>query len=346
MTDSKLTYRDAGVDIDAASQSVQKIKKLARATFGENVLSEIGSFGGMYAFPKGYKNPVIVSSADGVGTKLKIAFRMSKHDTVGIDIVNHCANDILVQGARPLFFMDYLACGKLEQAVVHQVLAGIVKACQNIGIALLGGETAQLSDFYQPGEYDLAGFIVGVVDKKKIIDGQTIAPGDLLIGLPSNGLHTNGYTLARKVLFDIAGLDINTILPGLGEKLGDVLLRPHPCYLNLLKPLLDEGLIKGLAHITGGGIPGNLIRILPENCQAIIDTSTWSVPPIFEIIAQLGKIEEPEMYRVFNMGIGMIMVTSPTNQKRVLSTLSKSVKPSGIIGRIVAGNRSVQLLPH
>src|SRR5690242_6927405 len=273
-----ISYSEAGVDIDAATRATDRIKELARRTFNERTLSEIGSFGGMFdgAFPH-MAQPVLVASADGVGTKLKIAFATGVHNTVGRDLVNHCVNDILVQGARPLFFLDYVATGKLSPEVVASVVEGVANGCRENGCVLLGGETAEMPGFYAEGEYDIAGFIVGVVDRSRIIDGRSIVPGDVLIGLPSAGLHTNGYSLARRVFFEIAGWKVNTYVGELGKSAGDALLAPHRSYLNLLKPVIERKWAKGLAHITGGGITENLPRILPDGCGAEIDTRSWQV---------------------------------------------------------------------
>src|SRR5437016_8146790 len=280
-----ITYKDAGVDIDASNAAKKRIRHLARETFTPGVLSDIGSFGGMFACNfAGMKEPVLVSSTDGVGTKLKVAVMMNRHNTVGADLVNHCVNDILVQGARPLFFMDYIATGRLDPDVVVSVVEGVARGCKEAGCALIGGETAEMPGFYADGEYDIVGFIVGAVDKSRVIDGRTIVPGDVLVGLPSAGLHTNGYSLARRVLFDIAGWKADTFVPELEATVGDALLAPHRSYLPFVRPLFDGGSIKGLAHVTGGGITENLPRILPEGCAAEIDRRAWDVPPIFRLL--------------------------------------------------------------
>src|SRR2546425_3353767 len=291
------TYASAGVDIDAANRATEKIKELARATFNERTLSEIGSFGGMFdgAFP-GMHEPVLVASADGVGTKLKIAFATGIHNTIGCDLVNHCVNDILVQGARPLFFLDYIATGKLAPETITSIVEGIANGCCENGCALLGGETAEMPGFYADGEYDVAGFIVGVVDREKVIDGHTIAPGDVVFGLPSVGLHTNGYSLARKLFFEVAGYKAETHLAELEETIGAALLKPHVSYLRVLEGLLDTGVIKGLAHITGGGLLENIPRILPTGTSAEIKPVSWPARPIFETIGFIGNIEGAEMY--------------------------------------------------
>src|SRR6266542_335405 len=304
-----MEYKTAGVDIDAGNETVRRIRSLARSTFTPGVLSEIGSFGGLFRLDRDrYKDPVLVASADGVGTKLKVAFMANRHDTVGADLVNHCVNDILVQGAEPLFFLDYLATGRLSPSVAEQVVSGVARACKENGCALIGGETAEMPGFYADGEYDIAGFIVGAVDKSKVIDGRTIAPGDVLIGLPSAGLHTNGYSLARRVLFGVAGWSAETFVPELQSSVGDALLAPHRSYLSLVRPLLAEGSIKGLAHITGAGPTENLPRALPDGCGAHVDRRTWTVPAIFNLLQKRGRIAVDEMFRAFNMGIGLVIV--------------------------------------
>src|SRR4026207_792943 len=333
-----ISYSDAGVDIDAATRATDRIKELARRTFNERTLSEIGSFGGMFAgaFP-GLAQPVLVASADGVGTKLKIAFATGVHNTVGRDLVNHCVNDILVQGARPLFFLDYAATGKLSPEVVASVVEGVTNGCSENGCVLLGGETAEMPGFYQDGEYDIAGFIVGVVDRAKIIDGKTIAPGDVLLALPSAGLHTNGYSLARKLFFDVAGYKPDTHLPELSMTAGDALLFPHVSYLKPLDGLLDKGVIKGLAHITGGGLTDNIPRILPEGTAVKIEKGSWPVLPIFELFRRLGNVSDGEMYRTFNMGVGMLIVCATSDVEMIEGHLGECYR----IGNVINGNREV-----
>jgi phosphoribosylformylglycinamidine cyclo-ligase len=337
-----ISYSDAGVDIDAATRATDKIKELARRTFNERTLSEIGSFGGMFdgAFPN-LAQPVLVASADGVGTKLKIAFATGVHNTVGRDLVNHCVNDILVQGARPLFFLDYIATGKLSPDVVAGIVEGITNGCRENGCVLLGGETAEMPGFYQDGEYDIAGFIVGVVDRQKVIDGKTIAPGDVLLALPSAGLHTNGYSLARKLFFEVAQYKPNTHVPELGMTAGEALLLPHLSYLKPLDGLLGKGLIKGLAHITGGGLTDNIPRILPEGTAVEIEKDSWSIPPLFELLRRLGNVSENEMYRTFNMGIGMVIVCSNTDADSIEMHLRTHGETCYRIGNVVTGNREV-----
>ena len=339
---NSISYSDAGVDIDAATRATDRIKELARRTFNDRTLSEIGSFGGMFdgAFP-GLKQPVLVASADGVGTKLKIAFATGVHNTVGRDLVNHCVNDILVQGARPLFFLDYVATGKLSPEVVASVVEGVTNGCRENGCVLLGGETAEMPGFYQDGEYDIAGFIVGVVDREKIIDGKTIAAGDICLALPSAGLHTNGYSLARKLFFEVAGYGANMRVDELGMTAGEALLLPHLSYLKPLDGLLDQGVIKGLAHITGGGLTDNIPRILPEGIAVKIDKASWTTPPLFELLRRLGNVSESEMYRTFNMGIGMVIVCSSSNAPVIERHLRDRGETCYAIGEAVTGNREV-----
>jgi len=335
------TYASAGVDIDAANRATEKIKELARTTFNARTLSEIGSFGGMFdgAFPQ-MRQPVLVASADGVGTKLKIAFATGIHDTVGRDLVNHCVNDILVQGARPLFFLDYVATGKLAPETITGIIEGITNGCRENGCVLLGGETAEMPGFYAAGEYDVAGFIVGVVDREKIIDGREIASGDVVLGLPAVGLHTNGYSLARKLFFETAGFEPSSYLEPLGETVGSALLRSHVSYLRDLDPLLDAGVIKGLAHITGGGLLENIPRILPEGMHVEIQRGSWPVLPIFKLMQQIGNIEEAEMFRTFNMGIGMVLVCAAAQALQIKRAAGQIYE----IGRVVKGDRSVELV--
>ena len=338
------TYADAGVDIDAANRATERIRELARRTFNSRTLSDIGSFGGMFdgAFP-GMQQPVLVASADGVGTKLKVAFETGVHNTVGRDLVNHCVNDILVQGARPLFFLDYFATGKLEPEVTASVVDGIATGCRENGCVLLGGETAEMPDFYPEGEYDIAGFIVGVVDREHIIDGGTIEPGDVILGLPSAGLHTNGYSLARKLFFEVAAFNVDSYVDEAEGTAGAVLLRPHVSYLRTLEGLLDSGKIKGLAHITGGGLLENIPRILPERTNAEIQRGSWPALPVFELLQRLGSIEEHEMYRTFNMGVGMIVVCAQSDATSIKSHIEATGESCYEIGRIATGNQRVTL---
>ena len=341
------TYASAGVDITSGDRAKQRIKMLARKTFNKQVLSEIGGFGGLFALDLAkYPEPVLVSSADGVGTKLKVAFELGIHHTVGADLVNHCVNDIAVQGATPLFFLDYIATGRLENDVVETVVRGISEACRANGCALIGGETAQMPGFYADGEYDLAGTIVGCVNKPNIITGEGIEPGDCLVGLPSNGLHTNGYSLARKLFFEVAKYGPDQYVNELKDKTGGALMRTHRSYLAVIKKLTaggpEAGLVRGMAHITGGGITENLPRILPRGLDAVIDLAGWQVPPLFTHLQQLGSVTQDEMFRTFNMGIGMIAVIPAEEVKKAKAILNRANERYHIIGRIVTrGSRKV-----
>ena len=317
----KIDYRQAGVDIDAGNEAVRRIKSLARATYTPGVVSGVGSFGGLFALDPSIEAPVLVASADGVGTKLKVAFMAGVHDTIGEDLVNHCVNDILVQGAKPLFFLDYLATGRLAPDVAEQIVKGMARACSANGCALLGGETAEMPGFYAPGEYDVAGFIVGVVPRARIIDGSRVSAGDVLIALPSTGLHTNGYSLARRIAFDVLKLRVDSRVDELGATVGEALLRPHRSYLPEIGPLLDTGWIKGMAHITGGGITENLPRTLPEGRSFSIDRQSWTIPPLFTWLQRAGQMDDAEMFRAFNMGVGLAIVTAPGHAADVLSRL-------------------------
>ena len=338
MTARKKAYTRAGVDVDLGNRLKGQIQSLVRQTHGPQVLSKIGGFGGLFrATFSGMREPVLVASTDSVGTKVKIAFALNKHDTVGADLVNHCVNDIAVLGARPLFFLDYIGCGKLEARVFRQLLCGLSRACRSTGCALLGGETAQLPGIYREGEYDLAGCIIGVVDRGNIIDGRKIRAGDVILGLESNGLHTNGYSLAREILFRKMSLKVTSRLPGSAKTVGQELLRVHKNYQPLLGKL-PSGRIKGLAHITGGGLVDNLPRILPANCDAVIETKSWRAPRIFQILQQNGNIELHEMYQVFNMGIGMTAVVSERDARRAMLTLKAKR-----IGQIERGSGRVRL---
>ncbi len=333
-----MDYKQSGVDIDAGNDVVRRIRSLARGTFTPGVLSEIGSFGGLFHLgAAGVDDPVLVASADGVGTKLRLAFMTGVHSTIGIDLVNHCVNDILVQGAQPLFFLDYLATGRLDPAVAEQIVAGLADACRANGCALLGGETAEMPGFYADGEYDVAGFIVGVAPRASIIDGRSIVPGDVLIGLPSSGLHTNGYSLARRIAFDIAGLRPEAIVPALGRPIGEALLTPHRSYLSIVRPLLSAGLIKGMAHITGGGITDNLPRVLPAGTQAAIDRSSWAPPAIFRWLQRTGRVPSDDMYRTFNMGIGLIIVTAAEHDRRLRDQLAAAGEPHAVRLGVIRG---------
>ncbi len=329
MAQKKGAYARAGVDIDVANRVKELIKQQASRTFHPEVLKDVGFFGSFFEL-KGYREPILISSVDGVGTKLKVASLLNKHDTVGIDLVNHCANDILTCGAKPLFFLDYIAMGKLVPEQVKSIVAGIAEACRGVGCALVGGETAEMPGIYVPGEYDLVGFIVGVVEKGSIIDGKTITAGDIVLSLPSSGLHTNGYSLVRKVFnIDDQPVSLQAFYPELGKTLGEELLEPHRCYYSLLKPVLP--LVKGLAHITGGGLKDNVTRILPKGLAARIKKGSWHIPPIFSLVQRQGRIDEDEMYRVFNMGVGMAIVCSPQDTAKLTKTLTET----RVIGDIV-----------
>lgn len=334
-------YAAAGVDIDSKMAGIRAIKQMARSTFGKSVLSEIGSFGGLFASPG--KGVALVASTDGVGTKLKVAAMAGRHDTVGQDIVNHCVNDILVQGAKPLFFLDYIGISKFDQGIFRDVVAGLCKACRENDCALLGGETAELPGLYPPGEYDLVGTIVGAVERKKLIQGRTVRPGDSIIGLPSSGLHTNGYSLARRVIFEKAGLRIKDRLPGTGRTVADVLLAPHRSYLRPVSRLMERIPVHGMAHITGGGFPDNIPRVLPKDVDAVIDRSSWKVPPVFEFIQREGAVDRDEMYRVFNMGIGYIIMVRQKDTAGALRILKAAGGRPALIGRIAKGSRAVVL---
>jgi phosphoribosylformylglycinamidine cyclo-ligase len=341
----KLTYKNSGVDIAAGDRATERIKTLAKSTFTPGVLKGIGSFGGFFSLKTNeYKSPVLVSSVDSVGTKLKVAFMTRKHDTVGEDIVNHCVNDVLVHGAKSLFFLDYIGTGKLSPDVVEQIVKGLSRGCKRVGCALIGGETAELPEFYKKGEYDLAGCVVGVVEKAKIIDGSRIRPGDRIIGLKSNGLHTNGYSLARKVLFGRARLRVNEHVKELRTTVGKELLKVHRCYAPSIFSVLKKFRIKGMAHITGGGIRGNLKRILPESCDARIDADSWRIPPIFSLLQRLGDIDDKEMFKAFNMGIGMILVVSRKDTDGILKQLSSLKETPYLIGEITPGTGKARLL--
>jgi phosphoribosylformylglycinamidine cyclo-ligase len=340
-----MTYAQAGVDVKAGEETVERIKQLARSTFGPNVLSEIGSFGGFYKLPVGeMAQPVLVSSADGVGTKLKLAFMTGKHDTVGEDLVNHCVNDILVHGARGLFFLDYIATGKLDPATVADIVTGLARGCRQAGMALIGGETAEMPDFYQAGEYDIAGFIVGMVDQKKVINGSTIRVGDVCIGLASNGLHTNGYSLARKAAFDIAKHQPDDRVPELKMTIAEALMKVHRCYAPIIFPLLEKFEIHGMAHITGGGLPGNLNRILPEGCDAAIQKSSWPVPPIFAYLGRVGNLDQTDIYSAFNMGIGYVLVVPTSEADSIMKSLAGVGESAYRIGTIIPGEKKVRLI--
>jgi phosphoribosylformylglycinamidine cyclo-ligase len=337
------SYKASGVDIDAGNETVRRIRTLARGTFTPGVLSEIGSFGGLFSLaPGGWTDPVLVASADGVGTKLKVAFLAGRHDTVGQDLVNHCVNDILVQGATPLFFLDYLATGRLSPDVAEQIVRGLATACRDNGCALLGGETAEMPGFYADGEYDVAGFIVGAVERARLVDGKTLVPGDVLLGLPSVGLHTNGYSLARHIAFERLGLTVDSDVAELGETVGQALLRPHPSYLKPIRPLLDAGVVKGMAHITGGGLTDNVPRILPEGTAVDIRRGAWPILPIFQWLVRAGEVALDDQYRAFNMGVGLVVAVAAVDVARTRALLYDAGQEVHEIGRIVAGTPGVR----
>jgi phosphoribosylformylglycinamidine cyclo-ligase len=339
--DDALRYGSAGVDIDASNTAKARIKKLVESTFTPGVLGGFGGFGGMFRMPTGLDNPVLVSSADGVGTKIKVAIEANRHDTIGRDLVNHCVNDILVQGALPLFFLDYVAFGKLEPAVVEAVVAGVAAGCRENGCALIGGETAEMPGLYTPPDYDLAGFIVGYVEENRILGPHRVRPGDVLVGLPSSGLHTNGYSLARKIVKDRLKLGPDDAFPGGGGAVADVLLAEHRSYLPALKPVLDR--VHAMAHITGGGLLENLDRALPKTLDAVIDTSSWKVPDVFRVLQDAGKVDPVEMYRTFNMGVGMVVICAPSDVKEVLSAASQVGVAGWNLGSLKPGSGAVIL---
>jgi phosphoribosylformylglycinamidine cyclo-ligase len=338
-----LTYADAGVDLRAKDAAYVRIKELVRSTYRPEVLGGLGSFGGLFALGE-YADPVLVSSVDGVGTKLKIAFGAGRHDTVGYDIVAHCANDVVVQGAAPLFFLDYIGIGDLDPDVVTEIVKGLASGCREVGCALIGGETAELPEFYAKGEYDLAGTVVGVVEREALITGERIGPGDVLLGLPSSGLHTNGYTLARKVLFEVAGLSLDSDLPGCEVSVADALLEPHRSYVHACLGLAQTGTPHGFAHITGGGLPSNVPRILPAGCRARIERDAWDVPDLFRVLQELGRIEDEEMYRVFNMGIGMVAAVARDDVTIAIEKLTENGDAPFVIGEIEHGAPGVDLV--
>lgn len=330
-----MRYADAGVHFAAADHAKQRIRRLAAGTFTRNVLGGMGGFGALFALDrKRWRAPVLVSSADGVGTKLKIALAMGDHSTVGADLVNHCVNDILTQGAEPLFFLDYLAMGRLDPGAVEQIIEGMSRACRKAGCALVGGETAEMPGFYAPGEYDLAGFIVGAVERSQILSSAAVRAGDALLALPSTGLHTNGYSLARKLVFEAAGLKPESYVAEVGNQIGAELLKPHRCYWPLLKNIVARGWLSAMAHITGGGIPGNLPRVLPRGTQAVVELGTWPVPRIFRYLAALGKMDRDELLRVFNLGVGMILVVRSKNLHKVEAELKRRREKCYRIGQI------------
>ena len=338
-----MDYKASGVDIDAGNEVVRRIRGLARATHTRGVVSELGSFGGLFHLgARGYRDPILVSSADGVGTKLRVAFLTGVHDTIGVDLVNHCVNDILVQGAEPLFFFDYLATGRLDPDVAVRIVEGLARGCRENGCALLGGETAEMPGFYADGEYDVAGFIVGAVERDRLIDGKRIAADDVLIAIPSSGLHTNGYSLARSIAFEKLGLQVHDRVAELGTTVGEALLTPHRSYLSVVKPLLGSTAIKGMAHITGGGITENLPRVLPPGTEAVIRHGSWDVPPVFEWLERAGGVPREDMLRTFNMGVGFILVVAPADVDRVVAALPADVRIIGAIAPSTAAEPRVR----
>jgi phosphoribosylformylglycinamidine cyclo-ligase len=338
-------YSEAGVDIDRTSRALEGIREMVQSTHSRNVLRAFGAFGAPLRIDtRKYREPILVMSMDGVGTKLRIAFATARHDTVGQDIVNHCVNDILVQGAVPLAFMDYFATGKVEPEVVRDVVKGLVRACRENGCALAGGETAEMPDFYREGEYDLAGCILGIVERKRFLDGRKIRDGDVILGLPSRGLHTNGYSLARKVILEQARLSTGDMLPGTSRSVADVLLDVHCSYLPHVRDLVTEGLVHGMVHITGGGFYDNVPRVLPDSLRAIVDARTWTPDPVFQFIEKRGEVSKEEMYRVFNMGIGFLLITARSRAARVLAHLVRSGIEGTLIGRIEKGTRGIDVI--
>lgn len=334
-------YKEAGVNIDAGNETVRRIKKLVRATYTPQVLGDLGSFGGLYAFPRDqFASPVLVSSTDGVGTKLKVAFAMKRYDTVGYDLVNHCVNDILVQGAKPLFFLDYIGTGSLDPETAEAIVSGLARGCRENGAVLIGGETAEMPGIYGAGEFDLVGTIVGVVERERVITGATIRPGDMVLGLASLGLHTNGYSLARRICFERLGLQPGDRVDGLAESIGAELLQPHKSYFNEVYPLLEQGLVQGLAHITGGGFYDNIPRILPDDCGVEIHKGSWDMPPVFEFLQQAGEIPDEQAYRVFNMGIGMVIICRPEAVKAIREQLPAVYQ----LGSVVGGEKRVRMV--
>jgi phosphoribosylformylglycinamidine cyclo-ligase len=341
----RLTYRQAGVDIEAGEEAVRRIAPLARATFRPEVLGGIGGFAGFVQVPAKFREPVLVSSTDGVGTKLKIAFRANRHDTVGIDLVAMGVNDVLVHGAEPLYFLDYIGCARLDPARVEAIVGGVARGCQEAGCSLIGGETAELSDLYAPGEYDLAGFAVGVAERSRLVDGSHVRPGDVVVGLPSSGLHANGYSLARKIVFEVMGLGIDAALPGTGRTVAEELLEPTRIYVRPVLRVLERLDVRAMAHITGGGLTGNLPRVLPEGCRVVINRTAWTVPPVFTTLQRAGRVDDAEMFRTFNMGIGYVIVVAAAQADALAGLLAGEGQRAVVIGEIAAGPRGVELQP-
>jgi phosphoribosylformylglycinamidine cyclo-ligase len=339
-----LSYGEAGVDREVAARAKSRIAQLVESTRTPAVVSQVGGFGGLFRVPAGYRKPVMVSSADGVGTKLKVAMMAGRHDTVGLDLVNHCVNDILVEGARPLFFLDYIGMGHLDQGIVEALVEGLAAGCRDNDCVLLGGETAEMPDFYEPGEYDLAGFIVGMVDEDMRPGAHRVRAGDVLIGLESAGFHTNGYSLLRRLLFDRLGMSIGDRYPDSEDSIADVLLRPHRSYAPTLLPLIADGRVRALSHITGGGVPENLVRVLPDGVRARVDAASWEVPPEFAAVQRLGRVERSEMFLTFNMGVGMIVVVARADADAVLGQLRGGGEAAWIMGALETGAREVVIV--
>ena len=338
-----LTYRAAGVDIDAGDDAVRRIATLARSTARPEVLAGVGGFAAFVSMPARYREPVMVASTDGVGTKLKVAFLADRHDTVGIDLVAMGVNDLLVHGAEPLYFLDYIGTARLDPARVETIVKGIVAGCRLAGCALVGGETAELPDLYAPGEYDLAGFAVGVAERLGLVDGARVRPGDVVLGLPSSGLHSNGYTLARRIVFDVMKLTVDAVLPDTGRTVGDELLTPTRIYARPVQALLPRAEVHAMAHVTGGGLPGNLPRVLPDGCRARISRTAWTPPPVFATLQRAGRVADAEMFRVFNMGIGYVIVLPPRDVEHATGVLRDAGETVLRLGEIVAGERGVEL---
>jgi len=339
-----LTYRDAGVDIEAGDEAVRRIAPLAKATFRPEVLGGIGAFAGFVRVPSGYREPVLVSSTDGVGSKLKVAFLADRHDTVGIDLVAMGVNDLLVHGAEPLYFLDYIGLGKLDPARVEAIVRGVAEGCRRAGCALIGGETAELPDLYATGEYDLAGFAVGIVERDRIVDGAAVKPHDVVLGLESSGLHSNGYSLARRIVFDVMRLDVDALLPGTGRAVGEVLLEPTRIYAAAVKAVLATAPVSAMAHVTGGGLTGNVPRVLPEGCRAVLRRSAWREPPVFATLREAGRVGDAEMLRTFNLGIGYVVIARAADAGRAQQALEAAGETVSVIGEVVAGERGVEVV--
>ena len=338
-----LTYRDAGVDIEAGEEAVRRIAPLAKATFRPEVLGGIGAFAGFVRVPSGYHEPVLVSSTDGVGSKLKVAFLTDRHDTVGIDLVAMGVNDLLVHGAEPLYFLDYIGIGKIDPARVEALVRGVADGCRRAGCSLIGGETAELPDLYAPGEYDLAGFAVGIVERERILDGAAVKPGDVVLGLASSGLHSNGYSLARRIVFDVLRLGVDSPLPGTGRSVGEVLLEPTRIYASAVRALLGAVPVSAMANVTGGGLTGNVPRVLPEGCRVVLRRSAWREPAVFATLREAGPVSEPEMLRTFNLGVGYVVIVRPGDADRARQVLTSAGETVTAIGEVVAGQRGVEL---